>query len=279
MTDGRDRSSLDIHPRVAVSETSSRSWSLEEDLSYWSSAEIRYVGIRGDKLEKFGWELGITTLDSAELRIADLFVGSAFHLDRPQVWDEERLALKRGIDAAVGLKAECLFMTAGPPGKLSADEAVVAFNEAIAPVREMANRVGMPMVIEHHGQLRRDLGFIHTLEGLVEFAEEAELDICVELNNCWVERNLARTFRRGMRHFQLVQVSDFVVGTLDTPNRVVPGDGDIPLERLISDLLDAGYEGPFEIEIVGPCIDAEGYVSAIGRSARWLSDVLDQLGA
>ena len=41
----------------------------------------------------------------------------------------------------------------------------------------------------------------------------------------------------------LVQISDYELGTLDTPNRSVIGDGDIPLERLLGVLLDAGYEG------------------------------------
>ena len=131
--------------------------------------------------------------------------------------------------------------------------------------------------MEHNSQLRRDIGFIHTLSEIVDLpkrlgSESVSNSITVGLNGIC-------TFRRGVSFFHLVQVSDFVVGTFDTPNRAVPGDGDIPLERLIGEILEAGYQGPFEVELVGPRIDEEGYSSAIVRSVRWLSDVLERLGA
>ena len=78
----------------------------------------------------------------------------------------------------------------------------------------------------------------------------------------------------------MVQICDFVVvGTLDTPNRAVLGDGDIPLERLLATVLDAGYEGAFDIEIIGPRIEQEGYPAAIRRSVERASVLLDGLGA
>jgi sugar phosphate isomerase/epimerase len=58
----------------------------------------------------------------------------------------------------------------------------------------------------------------------------------------------------------------------------VPGDGDIPIERLVSSILDTGYEGPFDIEVLGPRIEEEGYRSAIARSAEFASEMLDRLG-
>ena len=50
-------------------------------------------------------------------------------------------------------------------------------------------------------------------------------------------------FERAMPVAGLVQVSDYVLGDRTTPCRAVPGDGAIPLERIIGDVLDAGYAG------------------------------------
>ena len=47
-------------------------------------------------------------------------------------------------------------------------------------------------------------------------------------------------------------MSDYVLGDRSAPCRSVPGDGDIPLRRLIDDLLTAGYTGLFDLELVGP---------------------------
>ena len=83
----------------------------------------------------------------------------------------------------------------------------------------------------------------------------------------------------GADRLRLVQVSDFAVGTLSTPNRLVPGDGDIPLERILRQVVAAGYEGCFDLELIGPRIDEEGYGSACRRSVDWLAEMLDALGA
>ena len=65
----------------------------------------------------------------------------------------------------------------------------------------------------------------------------------------------------------MAQLSDYVIGTTETGNRVVPGDGDIPLERLVAMALDAGFEGMFDLEVMGPRIEEEGYPSAV--RTRW----------
>jgi sugar phosphate isomerase/epimerase len=77
----------------------------------------------------------------------------------------------------------------------------------------------------------------------------------------------------------LMQVSDYVLGDRTAPCRAVPGDGVIPLDRILSDVLEAGYEGVFDIELVGPRIAAEGARAATQRAAQRVSEILNRLGA
>ena len=76
-----------------------------------------------------------------------------------------------------------------------------------------------------------------------------------------------------------MQVSDYVLGDRSAPCRAVPGDGAIPLRRILGDVLDAGYRGVFDLELVGPRIAAEGAHAATTRAAEYLSTMLDELGA
>jgi sugar phosphate isomerase/epimerase len=64
----------------------------------------------------------------------------------------------------------------------------------------------------------------------------------------------------------VVQVNDFTVGTLQASDRVVMGDGDIPLARICRALEAAGYRGWWDIELLGPRIEAEGYESVVPRA-------------
>jgi sugar phosphate isomerase/epimerase len=113
----------------------------------------------------------------------------------------------------------------------------------------------------------------------ITLAETAGIGLCIELHACWMEAGLKPLFRRAMPITGLVQVSDYVLGDRSTPCRAVPGDGAIPLERLIGDLLEAGYEGVFDLELVGPRIQKEGAATATKRAAENLSEILTKLGA
>jgi sugar phosphate isomerase/epimerase len=77
----------------------------------------------------------------------------------------------------------------------------------------------------------------------------------------------------------VVQICDYRLGTYDMPNRCAIGDGDLPVERLLATVLDAGYTGPFDLEIVGPVIEAEGYREPIRRSIERAGEMLTRLGA
>ena len=92
----------------------------------------------------------------------------------------------------------------------------------------------------------------------LDLARRLDAGVCMEVNACWAERGLADTITAGADRLRLVQVSDFAVGTLSTPNRLVPGDGDIPLERILGEVLAAGYTGCFDLELIGPRIDRGG---------------------
>jgi len=63
-----------------------------------------------------------------------------------------------------------------------------------------------------------------------------------------------------------VQVSDFKVGTMSASPRVDPGHGDIPLRRILGALGTAGYDRWYDIELIGPAIEAEGYESVVPRA-------------
>ena len=60
---------------------------------------------------------------------------------------------------------------------------------------------------------------------------------------------------------------------------IAPGDGDIPLERLLTMVLDAGFEGSFDLEVMGPRVEEEGYHSSVRRSVERASELLERVGA
>ena len=73
-------------------------------------------------------------------------------------------------------------------------------------------------------------------------------------------------------------MSDWVGGDRRLPCRAVPGDGLIPRDRIIATLVDSGYRGTYDLELMGPRLDEEGHLAAVSRSVLALERLLDEVG-
>lgn len=187
--------------------------------------------------------------------------------------------LMAAIDMAAALGASAIYLITGGRGRLSWDEGAARFGEWITPCIAAANAKRVKLLVENASALNADLHMVHTLADAIRFAEATGIGVCIELHACWVEADLPALFRRAMPLTGLVQASDYVLGDRTTPCRAVPGDGVIPLQALVGDLLAAGYAGVFDLELVGPRIVAEGARPASIRAAERLSEILEKLGA
>jgi sugar phosphate isomerase/epimerase len=260
-----------------VSAVSSWQWSLDEDLAFWADADIDHVGLSLRKLEDAGLDRAISRVRDAGLRVSNIVEVGWWDLEAPATWSAQQDRLLGAVEAASALGG-CLVLTTGPAGSLEWDDAADALGRALAPVTLEAGAAGVPVTIEHTGPLRLDLSFVTTFRDGVDLARGLGVQACMEVNSCFAERGLTTSIASAHDVLGHVQVSDFVIGSLCTPDRAVPGDGDIDLARIFRALLAAGYGGAFEIELVGPRIETEGYASAIRRAVTSLDTLLAALG-
>ncbi|MFA7586369.1 MAG: TIM barrel protein [Novosphingobium sp.] len=221
----------------------------------------------------------VAALQSGGPRCATLNHLFAVHPDLERDSGAASAGLMQAIAMAERLGADAIYLISGGRGTLDWETAAARFAGLIGPCRDHAAGRGVRLLVENASALNVDIHMAHTLPDAIRLAEIARIGLCIELHACWMEGGLRDHFRRALPLTGLVQVSDYVLGDRSTPCRAGPGDGAIPLERLIGNLLDAGYEGLFDIELVGPRIDAEGGRAATARAAEYLSELLTRMGA
>lgn len=271
------------HSRVSLNSLSSWNYDLDQDLQLWRSIGVDHVGLHLGLVPHDDAQPVVDTIVAEGLRVATV-AGPA----PPLTWgattdlsttEAARRAVGRAVDLAAAVGARSAYLVTGGAGGATWEDAAERFSAFVGPVADDARARGVAVAIEPTSSLRADLGIVFNLRDTVALARQAGIGVVVDLQACWLEPEFARTVRRNIELVEAVQVSDFHVGTHDTPNRVVPGDGDIPLERLMGVLLDAGFDGAFDIEVLGPRIEEEGYESALARSIEHVSAILTRLGA
>ena len=272
---GATMEKLDVHPRVCLNPISSMNWTLEQDLDFCREAGVEVIAIPFFKFRDRAAE-GTALIKRSGLRGVGMSTGGGSLIDSGAATLE---TLRSAIDTAAELGCPSFYGVVGPaPPRMTTDEAFARLVDCVGPANAYAREKGVRLAFEQNSIATRGHGFIHTLADLADLAREADIGICVELQNCWYERGLERLFRDNIDRIVFAQVSDFKVGEEIKYNRRVPGDGDMPLEWMLGKLLDAGYAGYFDVEILGPAVEAEGYPSAIRRSLDWMSERLNAWG-
>lgn len=212
-------------------------------------------------------------------RVASIQHPFALHPDLDRDEGMAAANLMAVVAVAEQLGADSVYMVTGGRGGLGWEAAAARFAELVTPVASSARERGIDLLIETTNPLYVDRHIAHTLADTIALVELADIGICLELFYIWGERDLAGQFRRSMPRCGLVQLSDFVLGERTIPCRAVPGDGVVPLRSIVGDLLDAGYDGLFDLEILGPRIDAEGHLAATSRGIAHLESILAEYGA
>jgi sugar phosphate isomerase/epimerase len=256
---------MSAHPRICVNSICSMRQPLDADIALWADLGIHHVGLIAPKLEATGWMAGQQAVLDAKLEVSSM-----------AAYRQEMIG-SLPLTAAVGCGV--LYTLSGSSGMATWEEAAQTFCEEMAPFLAEAQDLGVRLAIEPTNPFRSDMSFVFSVRDAIDLARMAGMGIVIDFYSAWYERNLQELLYRNIDLVALVQIGDYQVGTFDIPGRCAIGDGDIPVERLLGMVLKAGYEGPFELEILGPAIEQEGYRGAILRSVERAGEMLQRLGA
>jgi sugar phosphate isomerase/epimerase len=272
-----------MHDRISVHAVCFPGAGLRELSGYWRELGARRVTLISNQV----LEEGMTVVKQAlragggcqvELIVHPFLPGK--HLDAgADSWPAARDSLSRVIEGASTLGARSIQLITGGHGALTWEEAAAAFREALAPCAQQAKAAGIALIVENASALYADVNITHTLRDAVTLAEIADIGVCLEFFGCWTEAGLRDSIERAIPRCHVVQVCDYVYGDRSLPSRAVPGDGAIPVKRMIDWILRAGYRGVFDLELIGPRIDQEGRLAAVRRAAHNVGEMLTSLGA
>lgn len=266
-----------MHERLSVHTVGFGPMPARDFIEDLAEARITRVGMQVTQVEAGGVSANLAAARAAGIEILDLVASdAAFTFADESRWPSERDRFRVCVDVAVEAGASILYMTSGPARALTWDEAAARFTEAIAPIVEYAGTAGVSLAVENTNTMRADLGFVHGVRDVMDLASMAGIAPCADLCAGWTDRGLESALREGASQFAMVQVSDFVLGTMCSADRAVPGDGDIPIQRHLSWLAEAGYTGPIEMELLGPRITAEGPAAAGARAVSVMTELVEE---
>lgn len=247
-----------MHERVSLNGLSfPRDQPLAEDLAAWRAAGAARVGVHTDKLAAGGWAESLALLRDGP-RVEYLVHRRMFELPDPSAWPADRERLRRTLDAAASLGAPVIYGTTGPAGGAG------TLARALGPFRGSEVRIAFEVAPARHAAIHS----LHTLRDTVAAARATGTAVCLDIRSCAGEDGLERTLAGAGDVLALVQVNDLLPGS---DAFVVPGRGVAPVDRILHAVLELGYEGPFDIKLIGRPLDEvlAGAAYVAERLERW----------
>jgi sugar phosphate isomerase/epimerase len=265
------------HPLLSIDAMSSFTWSFEQDLALWQDIGVRHAGLLISKMAD-NPAGKLERLRAAGIQSSTVIVNS-FDLLNPDSWDKTRAIHASMIDLVADTGGHSIYFTPGRTTGAPWREVLERFTQAVAPSVAHARKRGVHLAIEP--SLRTDVSFVNTIRDAIDVAELTGVELVVDFGNMWMERDAREVLKHAAAHIALIQICDVIIGSTGNPppgGRVHIGEGELPVRRLMHEVLDAGYEGVFDLEVLGPLIEQEGYDSAVRRGAASASALLTEMG-
>lgn len=265
------------HPRLSLDAMSTFKWSFGQDLALWKDVGVRHAGLLVSKIQHD------PAACFAQLRAVGIqsstVIAPSFDLRKPRTWEKTSADHRAIIDLVAGTGGRSIYFTPGRTTGAAWRDVLSVFADAVAASVAYGKKRGVRVAIEP--SLRTDVSFVNTIRDAIDVAERTGVEIVADFGNMWMERDLREALKRAAPHLALVQICDVIIGESGGPSpggRVHVGEGELNIPRLMSEVLDACYDGPFDLEVLGPSIEQEGYESAVRRGVASASALLSGLG-
>ncbi|GAC1639414.1 MAG: sugar phosphate isomerase/epimerase [Chloroflexota bacterium] len=244
--------------RFGVSEFTTWPWNFEQDVERYAALGVDTIEVCEFKLGngKIDRQLGLIeqqglAISSVQPSIRTLFPSQS----QPEPKDVgERMSLfDQTIERFGAMAIDVPFVTnTGIPPNGNISEVLDTAAREYRAVADMAAYHGARVALEPlNAAIMNVETAIWTLKqglDLVAAVDRPNFGICLDLWNVWQNADIVEAIRASGDRTFVVQLSDW-----RTPrsyqDRLVVGQGEIPLPRLLRAIYESGYRGPYVVEI------------------------------
>jgi len=262
-------------PALSVCQITTRDWTFEQNVRGYAAAGVRGLSVWWDKLQAVGPKAAARLLADAGLRAVSM-VGLPPLLAGDAGMSEASFStMMSALDACHALGIDRIGLVPGPSRGRSVERLDGLMMTSLQNLAPYAIARGVVLALE---PVRNPyLDYLNTLEHADRLVKAAGRDAVGLLLDVWhlcQESDLWAHVAASAPRISLVHVSDWREPTRCHDDRLIPGEGVLPLQQILLGLDRAGYCGFYDVEIFSPDVWGADYADVL-RRCRSFFDAID----
>lgn len=239
--------------RLSIHQTTTVRWSLAEAVAGYEAAGVAGIGVSLQKLDECGEPQGVRLLNASPLHVSSLGWVGGFTGDQGQPFREAVRDGCKAVRIAEAVGAESLILIAGALGRHIDSHARRLLRDGIRELAAFARARGVRLALQPmHPLFRREWSFLCGLDDALDLLSEfppEQVGLAFGTYHLWQEERLLERIPALIPRLALVQLSDWREPPRCDNDRLLPGDGCIPVREIVAELERCGYDGWYEIEV------------------------------
>lgn len=270
---------------IGISQFTTRPWTFEQDVANYAALGVDAIEICEEKLDKQRFDYQMAMVKNHGLTVSAVqplvrTFGTSQMQPEPKYLDERVSALRQSIERLAPFGRGCAFiLNTGAPEKGNVDGMV---NMVIREIRQLAG-----FAANHHVRLALEPlnatsmnteSSIWTVKQALDIIDAVDSDnvgLCFDIWNSWQDAHVEEEIKRAGDRIFVLQVSDWRIPR-SSMDRLIPGDGVVPIGRLLHAVDATGYAGACTVEIFSADVTDALYDTdleeVIRRSKKGLED-------
>lgn len=239
--------------RLSIHQTTTQRCSLPETVAACEQAGVAGIGVHLPKLEEYGRNPAIRLLNLSPLRVSSLGGAGGFTGDHDQTFHDAVEEAHEIVLLASAIGAETVSVISGTAGSHIQSHARRLLIDGLRELAGVAREENVRLAVQPmHRLFQREWSFLtgidETLEVLSRFSPQ-EVGLAFGTYHFWEEDRLMERLPELAPWIATVQLSDWREPARCDNDRLLPGDGIIPVAEIVGEIERCGYTGCYEIEV------------------------------
>jgi sugar phosphate isomerase/epimerase len=255
---------------LSVCEITTRDWNFAEDVRGYAAAGIGLIGVFYPKLLAHGVRAAADLLRAHDMR-AETMISNAYLTGSGDTLDQSAYDWQlRVLDDCAAIGVSRLVTVPGLLQGRSAARMTGLTIECLGRLGGEAAARGVVLALEPIRYPYFD--FLNTLADATEIVRTVDspnVGLVFDSWHLWNEVDLLDRISNAIDKIALVHISDYRDGTTIHDDRLLPGEGIIPLVEIIRHLDRSGYDGVYDVEIFSETLWRSPYPPLLAHCRRW----------